>query len=297
MDVGGWGGCSLGLPSRSCASLARPLARDPPLPPPPPLPGFTTNPTILKRDAVACTLPSLRQLAVEAFAMQAEELQLQAWGRTAADMYACGLDLAELDSRVVVKVSHAATTHWGVLFELLLGAPTPIWVLLLACFACARSWQPCWRAHQRSLDPPPPTHTHTSLAPQVPVTLEGIKAARLLAEDGVPFTLTGGWVGGGVMGVAPGLLVPPTPRALHPSLTPTHPPVTPPTRRLRAAPGGHGTGGGRFVRCTLPGSHERRWQGGERARVCVWGGGACWGGARERVCVCVWGGCLLGRGA
>ena len=66
--------------------------------------GFTTNPTILKRDGVKCTLPSVRQLSRLAFELGVEELQLQAWGETMAEMYSCALDLAELDTRVVVKV-------------------------------------------------------------------------------------------------------------------------------------------------------------------------------------------------
>jgi transaldolase len=66
--------------------------------------GFTTNPTILRRDGVKCTLPSVRQLSRMAFELGIEELQLQAWGETMAEMYSCALDLAELDTRVVVKV-------------------------------------------------------------------------------------------------------------------------------------------------------------------------------------------------
>ena len=66
--------------------------------------GFTTNPTILKRDGVKCTLPSIRQMTRLAFELDIEELQLQAWGETVAEMYSNALDLAELDTRVVVKV-------------------------------------------------------------------------------------------------------------------------------------------------------------------------------------------------
>jgi transaldolase len=66
--------------------------------------GFTTNPTILKRDGVKCTLPSIRQLTRLAFELDVEEVQLQAWGETVAEMYSNALDLAELDTRVVVKV-------------------------------------------------------------------------------------------------------------------------------------------------------------------------------------------------
>lgn len=66
--------------------------------------GFTTNPTILKDADVHCTLPSIRQLSRLAFELDVQELQLQAWGSTMAEMYSCALDLAELDTRVVVKL-------------------------------------------------------------------------------------------------------------------------------------------------------------------------------------------------
>lgn len=66
--------------------------------------GCTTNPTLLKRSGVHCTLPSIRQLTRHAFELDIQELQLQAWGDTVAEMYSCALDLAELDTRVVVKV-------------------------------------------------------------------------------------------------------------------------------------------------------------------------------------------------
>jgi len=89
--------------------------------------GFTTNPTILKRDGVKCTLPSIRQMTRLAFELDVEELQLQAWGETVAEMYSNALDLAELDTRVVVKV---------------------------------------------------------------PMTMDGIRAARRLVNDGVPVTFT-----------------------------------------------------------------------------------------------------------
>lgn len=66
--------------------------------------GFTTNPTILKRDGVACNITSMRQLVREAFTLEVEELQLQAWGSTAAEMYACGMDLLDLEGGIVVKL-------------------------------------------------------------------------------------------------------------------------------------------------------------------------------------------------
>ncbi|PSC71121.1 Transaldolase [Micractinium conductrix] len=66
--------------------------------------GFTTNPTILKKDGVPCNIASMRHLTREAFTLDMEELQLQAWGTTGVELYSCGLDLMDLDSRVVVKL-------------------------------------------------------------------------------------------------------------------------------------------------------------------------------------------------
>ena len=67
--------------------------------------GFTTNPTILKRDGIQCTIQAMRNLSRSAFGnCEMEELQLQAWGLTWSDLYSCGLDLYEMDSRIVVKV-------------------------------------------------------------------------------------------------------------------------------------------------------------------------------------------------
>lgn len=67
--------------------------------------GFTTNPTILRRDNVRCTLPSLRELTRQATSRGAVELQLQAWGSTDAELYSRALDLYELEpSMIVVKL-------------------------------------------------------------------------------------------------------------------------------------------------------------------------------------------------
>jgi hypothetical protein len=50
-----------------------------------------------------------RSPLLQAFALGMEELQLQAWGPTAADMYACGLDIMDIDSRVGPLGSTAGT--------------------------------------------------------------------------------------------------------------------------------------------------------------------------------------------
>ncbi|EIE27334.1 putative transaldolase [Coccomyxa subellipsoidea C-169] len=46
----------------------------------------------------------LKVLAQQAFSLGAQELQLQAWGGTAGRLYSVGLDLAALDTRIVVKL-------------------------------------------------------------------------------------------------------------------------------------------------------------------------------------------------
>eukprot|EP00854_Cymbomonas_tetramitiformis_P000728 gene728-1194_t len=65
--------------------------------------GITTNPAILERDGVHCTLPALSALASDAFALGATEMQLQAWGGSTQALFECGLHLAEMDDRIVVK--------------------------------------------------------------------------------------------------------------------------------------------------------------------------------------------------
>ena len=67
--------------------------------------GVTTNPTLLRRAAQPCSLERLAQLAPLALAHGIQELHLQAWGTTAADMLQCGLALAALaPGRVAVKL-------------------------------------------------------------------------------------------------------------------------------------------------------------------------------------------------
>lgn len=66
--------------------------------------GITTNPAILERDGVHCTLPALSALSSDAFALGATEMQLQAWGGSTDALFECGLQLAEMDDRIVVKV-------------------------------------------------------------------------------------------------------------------------------------------------------------------------------------------------
>lgn len=67
--------------------------------------GLTTNPTLLRRAGLPCTLDALARLADEASALGAEELHLQAWGGTAEHLLACGRALLALaPERIVVKL-------------------------------------------------------------------------------------------------------------------------------------------------------------------------------------------------
>jgi len=67
--------------------------------------GITTNPTLLRRAGLPCTLPSLAALSRRAFALGAQELHLQAWGADGPSLAACGQALAALEpAAVLVKL-------------------------------------------------------------------------------------------------------------------------------------------------------------------------------------------------
>jgi transaldolase len=72
------------------------------------IPGITTNPVLLQRAGVPCTLPSVTQLARAALDDRGVgEFMLQAWGGDAASLVSTGAAIASLDSglnRVVVKL-------------------------------------------------------------------------------------------------------------------------------------------------------------------------------------------------
>ncbi|MBU2502713.1 transaldolase [bacterium] len=73
--------------------------------------GVTTNPLLLERAGVPCTVDSLRRLACEAAAQGAREIHLQTWGDTAEEMAARGRDLAACADQgldVAVKVPATA---------------------------------------------------------------------------------------------------------------------------------------------------------------------------------------------
>ncbi|GJD22173.1 hypothetical protein RIVM261_071290 [Rivularia sp. IAM M-261] len=65
--------------------------------------GVTTNPLLLERSQVTCSVERLKVLANQAFALKAKEVQLQTWGTTVDSLVKTGKLLAEIDKRIVVK--------------------------------------------------------------------------------------------------------------------------------------------------------------------------------------------------
>ncbi|MGH7998679.1 MAG: transaldolase family protein [Brasilonema sp.] len=66
--------------------------------------GVTTNPLLLERAQVACSVSHLKALAMQAFALNAKEVQLQTWGTTVDSLVKTGKLLAAINERIVVKV-------------------------------------------------------------------------------------------------------------------------------------------------------------------------------------------------
>jgi transaldolase len=66
--------------------------------------GVTTNPLLLERSQVTCSVEQLKALANQAFALKAKEVQLQTWGTTVDSLVKTGELLAAINERVVVKV-------------------------------------------------------------------------------------------------------------------------------------------------------------------------------------------------
>lgn len=66
--------------------------------------GVTTNPTLLERANIPCTLEQLKGVAIAAFDRGAQEIHLQTWGTEVEDLVHRGTAIAAIDSRVVVKV-------------------------------------------------------------------------------------------------------------------------------------------------------------------------------------------------
>lgn len=66
--------------------------------------GITTNPTLLERSQVPCTIESLAALAQSGFDLGVQEIQMQTWGRETETLYKNGQALAKISDRIVVKV-------------------------------------------------------------------------------------------------------------------------------------------------------------------------------------------------
>ncbi|MGF1499160.1 MAG: transaldolase family protein [Elainellaceae cyanobacterium] len=66
--------------------------------------GVTTNPTLLERAQVSCTLSSLSKLTETALQLGVQEVHLQTWGNSSEAMVEMGKRLANIGDRVVVKV-------------------------------------------------------------------------------------------------------------------------------------------------------------------------------------------------
>ncbi len=66
--------------------------------------GVTTNPLLLERAHMPCTIEQLKDLALQAFDLGVSELHLQTWGASVEALVSTGALLAAIDPRVVVKV-------------------------------------------------------------------------------------------------------------------------------------------------------------------------------------------------
>ncbi len=66
--------------------------------------GVTCNPLLVQRAGVSCQPDVLIRLAREAFALGAQEVHLQPWGDSVAQLSAIGRQFAQADRRIVVKL-------------------------------------------------------------------------------------------------------------------------------------------------------------------------------------------------
>ncbi len=74
--------------------------------------GVTTNPLLLERAGVTCTLTVLETLVKDALSFGVQEVQVQTWGETPETLFERGQHLAAMNPAVVVKVpiTQAGTT-------------------------------------------------------------------------------------------------------------------------------------------------------------------------------------------
>ncbi|MGB3299112.1 MAG: transaldolase family protein [Phormidesmis sp.] len=66
--------------------------------------GVTCNPALLQQAGISCQVQTLAALAQQALKLGAQEVHLQAWGDSAAQLETVGRSLASIDSRIVVKL-------------------------------------------------------------------------------------------------------------------------------------------------------------------------------------------------
>jgi transaldolase len=66
--------------------------------------GLTTNPLLLERAKVSCTVEQLKELARQGFNLGVKEIQLQTWGNSVEALVNTGKLLAAIDDHIVVKV-------------------------------------------------------------------------------------------------------------------------------------------------------------------------------------------------
>lgn len=71
--------------------------------------GITTNPVLLQRAKIPCTVQALTALAEQAFSLGIQEIQLQTWGTSSTEMLETALQLAAINPNVVVKIPATKT--------------------------------------------------------------------------------------------------------------------------------------------------------------------------------------------
>ena len=97
--------------------------------------GVTTNPTLLQRAGVPCTVEAVHNLAAAAFELGAKEFMCQGWGGTVEGFYETGMALRDNDDRIVVKVPVTAA---GVEAAAMLQAQD-VRICLTACYASTQA--------------------------------------------------------------------------------------------------------------------------------------------------------------
>ena len=100
--------------------------------------GVTTNPTILQRSGVPCTVSAIKGLCSTAFQLGADEFMCQAWGGSADRLFETGMQLREIDrEKVVVKVPVTAAGTEAA--ARLMKQPGGTRICLTACYASTQA--------------------------------------------------------------------------------------------------------------------------------------------------------------